>query len=65
MKSIKMAVVFGVPIRGVDELLKFVLAGFGCFLVALSVGMGTVCAQNLGQSNVTEGVWEVDWLPMG
>ena len=53
------------PVRGVDELLKSVLAGFGCFLVALSIGMGTVCAQNLGQSNVVEGVWEVDWLPMG
>ena len=60
-----MAVFFRMPVRGIDVLLKSVLAGFGCFLVALSIGMGTVCAQNLGQSNVVEGVWEVDWLPMG
>ena len=62
MKSFKMAVVFGVPIREIDVLLKSVLAGVSCLLVVLSVGVGTVSAQSLNQSNVAEGVWEVDWV---
>ena len=65
MKSFKMTVVFGVPIREIDVFLKSVLAGVSCFLVVLTVGVGTVSAQSINQSNVAEGVWEVDWLPMG